>query len=83
MKNGSTMIILNVKNHISPGQSLMSIPKRDIHESKVLLRIWWDMWKGVVYYELLNQIAAKHSTTINQFESYLKSEISNNASKKM
>jgi len=45
---------------------------------KFLLCIWWDMRKNVVYYELLNQTAAKYLTTINQFES----EISNNASKK-
>jgi len=33
---------------------LTTIPKRNIHGSKVLLYIWWDM-KGVMYYELLNQ----------------------------
>lgn len=38
------------KSWVGSGQP--STSKRNIHGSKVLLSIWWDM-KGVVYYELL------------------------------
>ena len=50
MKNQSTMIIVNAKNHSSDQPS--TSPNRKIHESKILLCIWRGM-KGVVYYELL------------------------------
>lgn len=38
---------------VMPGEAGPSTPKRNIHGSKVMLCIWWDM-KGVVYYELLH-----------------------------
>jgi len=41
------------KSWVKPGQPSSSVPKRNIHGSKLLLYIWWDQW-GVVYYELLN-----------------------------
>ena len=44
---------------VKPGEPGPSTPKRNIHGSKVMLCIWWDM-RGVVYYELL-----KPSETIN------------------
>lgn len=37
---------------VMPGEAGPSTPKRNIHSSKVMLCIWWDV-KGVVYYELL------------------------------
>ena len=37
---------------MSPGNSFTSTPKRNIHDHKALLCIWWDQ-QGVVYYELL------------------------------
>ena len=36
-----------------PREAGPSTPKRNIHGSKVMLCIWWDI-KGVVYYELLH-----------------------------
>jgi len=44
---------------MKPGEPSPSMPKRNIHGSKIMLYIWWDMW-GVIYYELL-----KPSETIN------------------
>jgi len=41
------------KSWVKPGQPSSSVPKRNIHGSKLLLCIWWDQ-RGVVYYELLN-----------------------------
>jgi len=37
---------------VKPGEPGPSTPKQNIHGSKVMLCIWWDM-KGVVYHELL------------------------------
>ncbi len=39
---------------VKPGEPGPSTPKANIHGSKVMLCIWWDM-KGVVYYELLKE----------------------------
>lgn len=40
------------KAWVKPGEPGPSQPKRNIHDSKVMLCIWWDQ-KGVIYYELL------------------------------
>ena len=40
------------KSWVKPGEPAASTPKRNIHGSKLMLCIWWDM-HGVVYYELL------------------------------
>jgi len=66
-------------------QPSKSIPKRNIHGSKVLLCIWWDM-KGIVHYELLKPnetiTAERYKQPINWFKSCIKSETSNYSSKK-
>lgn len=33
-------------------ESPQAIPKRDIHEKKVMLSVWWD-WQGVIFFELM------------------------------
>lgn len=40
------------RSWVDPGEPGSSQPKRNIHDHKVLLCIWWDM-QGVLYYELL------------------------------
>lgn len=40
------------KSWVSRGEASTSVPKRNIHGSKIMLCIWWDQ-KGVLYYELL------------------------------
>ncbi|GFX46202.1 histone-lysine N-methyltransferase SETMAR [Trichonephila clavipes] len=41
-------------SYCKPGTSSATVPKRSIHQRKVLLCLWWDR-KGPVYYELLKQ----------------------------
>ena len=43
----------NKKQWLSPGQSSIPTPKPNIHRTKVMLCVWWDI-KGILYYELLN-----------------------------
>lgn len=47
------------KQWLDPEQEPLSDAKADLHPTKVLLCIWWDL-KGILYYEFLN-----HNTTIN------------------
>ena len=42
------------KSYVDLGQPSTSTPKREIHGDKVMLCVWWD-WKGILYYELLQQ----------------------------
>jgi len=49
---------LNAKMSGNPRQPSISTLKRNIHEHKILLYIWWNQ-KGVLYYELF-----KYSETI-------------------
>lgn len=39
---------------LNPGEAAPMIPKREVHEKKALLSIWWDI-DGVIYYEVLPQ----------------------------
>ena len=38
---------------MSPGEELKTTPKPDVHETEVMLCIWWNT-KGLVHFELLN-----------------------------
>ena len=51
----------NKKQWLSPGQTSIQTPKRDIHGKKLMLCVWWDM-KGILYYELLEPKQRVNST---------------------
>ena len=40
------------KQWVSPGEQATPLPKQDLHPQKTMLCVWWD-WKGVIYWELL------------------------------
>lgn len=42
------------KSWVKPGQSVKSLPKRDLHGYKVMLSIFWDQ-RGIIYFELLDK----------------------------
>jgi len=64
------------------GRSTIDIDSKcNIHESKDLLCIWWNM-KDVVYYKLKPNHCWALLITINQFESWFELETFNNNSKK-
>lgn len=44
----------NQKQWLSPGQAGIQTPLPNIHGSKVMLCVWWDI-KGLLYYELLEE----------------------------
>ena len=49
------------KRSWTKGTEPLTVAKPSLHPKKVLLCIWWD-WKGVVYYELLQQGETINST---------------------
>ena len=65
------------KHYVDPGQPTTSTPKRNIHSSKVMLCIWWDM-KGVLYYELLHPNETVNSDRYSQQLIRLNQEIERN-----
>lgn len=55
----------NKKQWLDPDQAAQQTPKLDYYGKKVLLCIWWD-FKGIVYYELLNQGQTINATRYSQ-----------------
>jgi len=67
----------NEKQWLSPGQASVHTPLRNIHGSKVMLCVWWDM-KGLLYYELLEEKQTVNAALYSQQLKRLSEKITEN-----